>query len=155
MHETIGINRINRNQYIRPLVVSIGMTELGEILLLILYGIILFPDGSVIHKALWTLIFCGIGMGATLGAFINIFVVDRFNGLKAIVATTALSLIILGIACNLLCLNLDRHFHYFGGSSNPYLFSFGGVLGSIIGGIAVGIVLFTQKGNEYLEKLGI
>ncbi|MHC4587517.1 MAG: hypothetical protein ACYS3N_23570 [Planctomycetota bacterium] len=131
------------------------MTEFGELLLLILFGIILFPDGSMLHKALWTLVFCGIGMGATLGAFINILVVDRFHGMKAIFTTTALSLIILGIACNLLCLNLDKHFHYFGGSSNPYLFSFGSVFGSVIGGLIAGTILFTEKGNKYLERLGI
>ena len=131
------------------------MTELGEIFLLILYGLILFPDGSLIHKVLWTLVFCGIGMGATLGAFISFFVVDRFNGTKAIFITTLLSLTILGVACNLLCLSLDHHFQYFGGTSDPYLFFSGGVLGSVIGGIAVGAILFTPKGNEYLEKIGI
>ena len=120
-----------------------------------MYGIILFPEGNLILKALWTLVFCGIGMGATLGAFINILIVDRFHGMKAIFYTSALSIIILGIACNLLCLNLDGYFHYFGGSSNPYLFSFGSVFGSVIGGSILGMILFTEKGNKYLEKIGI
>ena len=155
-HEkAIGIDRKTRSRYIRPIIVSIAMTEIGEIFLLILYGIILFPEGSIIHKILWTLVFCGIGMGATLSATINIMIIDRFNGKKAIVLTTALSLIILGVACNYLCLNLDRHFHYFGGSSYPHLFTFGSIAGSIVGGIIVGVMLFTKAGNKHLQKVGI
>jgi hypothetical protein len=155
MQDSITIDRVVRKTFIRPLVVSIRITELGELLLLILYGVILFPEGSLIHKILWTLVFCGIGIGATLGACINILIVGRFNGVKAILLTTVASLIVLAIACNLLCLNLDRHFHYFGGTSNPFLFSLDGVFGSIIGGIVVGALLFTQKGNRHLEGLGI
>jgi hypothetical protein len=131
------------------------MTEIGEIFLLILYGLILFPDGSILYKVLWTLVFCGIGMGATLGAFVNILIIDRFDGIKAICLTTTLSFIVIGFACNLLCLNLDRHFHYFGGASNPHLFSFGSIIGSIVGGLVVGGLLFTETGNEYLKKIGI
>jgi hypothetical protein len=155
MHESIRVSPVQRNQYIRPLVVSIAMTELGELFLLILYGVILFPEGSLANKILWTLVFCGIGMGATLGAFVNILVVNRYQGIKAILVTTMLSFIILGIACGLLCLNLDRHFHYFGATSDPYIFATGSVIGSIIGGLAVGIALFTQRGNDFLEKLRI
>lgn len=78
------------------------MTEIGELFLLVLFGIIFFPDGSIFHKILWTLLFCGIGMGATLGGLINILIIDRFDGIKAIGYTAALSFIILGVACNLL-----------------------------------------------------
>lgn len=147
--------QIERQKYIRPLVISIGVTEIGEFLILTLYGILLFPEGSIIYKILWTLVFCGIGMGATLGAFINIFIVERLNGLKAIISTTGLSVILLGVACNFLCLNLDKHFQFFGASSNPYIFSIGGIIGSIISGLVIGVLLFTNDGNKFLEKLGI
>ena len=155
MDQTISERPNNRNRYIRPIVVSIAVTEFGELLLLILYGVILFPEGSLVHKILWTLVFCGVGMGATLGAFINLFVVDRYQGINAISVTVLSSFILLGVACNLLCLNLDGHFHYFGGTSDPYIFATGGVLGSLVGGLAIGILLFTQAGNMFVEKFGI
>jgi len=140
-----------RKRYIRPLVVSVAMTEIGEALLLIGYGLILFPGGNLLSKVVWTLLFCGIGMGASLGAAISVFVVDKFDGIKGVIVTTALSFAMLGIACDLLCLNLDRQFHFFGGTSNPNLFIWGSIVGSIVGGLTVGILIFTRKGNELLE----
>lgn len=155
MQNAIKTDRIVRNRYIRPLVVSILVIEMGELFLLIFYGMVLFPEGNMFHKVLWTLVFCGIGMGATVGALTSIFVVDRFDGITAVLMTTLASFLILGIACNWLCLNLDMHFHYFGASTNPYLFSSGSVIGSIIAGLVIGGLLFTEKGNGILERLGM
>lgn len=39
---------------------------LGEAFLLVVWGLILFPEGSLLNKILWTIGFCGILM-STLG----------------------------------------------------------------------------------------
>jgi hypothetical protein len=109
----------------------------------------------MIYKILWTLGFCGIGMGATLGTSINLFIIGRYSGLKAILLTTLLAFLIMGVACDLLCLNLDLHFNYFGAQTNPLLFSAGGMLGSLIAGAGIGGLLFSKTGQSIMERLGI
>ena len=145
----------SRKVYIRPLIASLFFAVAGEFLLLVIYGIILFPEGNLLYKALWTILFCGIGMGATLGAGINLFIVGRYSGTKAILSTILLTFLTMGIACDLLCLNLDLHFNYFGAQTNPVLFSAGGVLGSLIGGAGIGGLLFSETGRSILDRIGL
>lgn len=144
-----------RNTYIRPLKVSLGFSVIGEFLFLIIYGIILFPNGNLIFKVLWALIFCGIGMGATLGAGINLYIVGRHTGHKAIWLTSLLSFLILGVACDLLCLNLDLRFNYFGAQTSSLLFAAGGIFGSLIAGVGIGGLLFSKTGQSIMEQIGI
>jgi hypothetical protein len=144
-----------RKMYIRPLIISLFFAIVGELSLLVIYGIILFPEGNLMYKVLWTLGFCGIGMGATLGAGINLFVMGRYAGPKAILLTILLSFLIMGVACDLLCLNLDLHFNYFGAQASPLLFSSGGVLGSLIAGAGIGGLLFSETGRSILERIGL
>ena len=144
-----------RKMYIRPLIISLFFAIVGELSLLVIYGIILFPEGNLMYKVLWTLGYCGIGMGATLGAGINLFVMGRYAGPKAILLTILLSFLIMGVACDLLCLNLDLHFNYFGAQASPLLFSSGGVLGSLIAGAGIGGLLFSETGRSILERIGL
>ena len=144
-----------RKMLLRPLIISLFFAVAGELLLLVIYGIILFPEGNLFYKVLWTIGFCGIGMGATLGAGINLFVMGRYAGPKAILLTILLSFLIMGVACDLLCLNLDLHFNYFGAQASPLLFSAGGVLGSILAGAGIGGLLFTETGRSILERIGL
>ena len=144
-----------RSHYIRPLIVATIFTWVAEVFLLLYYGIYLSDEGSLVAKAIWTLGFCGIGMGLSLGGLIDIFVVDRFSGTLAIWLTTILMVLTLGIACNWLCMNLDRHFKYFGGAENPYLHFLPSFVASIIGGWLLGWLLFSSKGQAILERLGL
>lgn len=144
-----------RKMFIQPLIVSLGFSVIGEFILLIIYGIILFPGGNMIYKFLWTVVFCGIGMGATLGTGINLFVIGRYSRLKATLLTILLAVVVMGVACDLLCLNLDRQFHYFGAQTNPLLFSFGGIFGSLLAGTGIGGVLFSKAGQSLMAKIGI
>ena len=150
-----GLAEDTRKMFIRPLTISLFFSVVGEFLLFVIYGVILFPEGNMIYKLLWTLVFCGIGMGATLGAGINLYIVGRHTGHKAILLTILLSFLILGVACDLLCLNLDLHFNYFGAQTSPLLFSAGGILGSFIAGAGIGGLLFFQTGQTILERIGL
>lgn len=92
-----------RSYCIRPILVALILTITSEAFLLIYYGIIMFHEGNLLYEFLWTIIFCGIGMGATLGALTVVLVAVKYTGLKAIISTTVLSTMLLGIGCNVMC----------------------------------------------------
>lgn len=92
-------------------------------------------------------------MGAVLGVLVDVWVVNRLADISAVIATTALSTGLLGIACNLLCLNLDHTFHYFGGAENTLLFFTNGLVMAAIGGAIAGILIFTPQGKTLLNRI--
>ena len=115
----------------------------------------LFPQGNLLYKILWTIVFCGIGMGATVGVLVDLFIIDKYIGIKAIIFTILLTFATLEIVCNLLCLQLDLHFNYFGAEANSILFLTGSIAGSVIAGLVVALLLFSEKGNIILHKFGV
>ena len=139
--------------YTRPMIVSLAVCIFGELLLFIIYGVVLFPQDNLIYKFLWTVI-CGIGMGATFGAFVNLFIIDKYIRIKAITLTILLTLATLGIICNRLCFQLDLHFHYFGAETNPILFNSGSIAESMVAGLVIALLLFSVKGDMVFHELG-
>ena len=139
--------------YTRPMIVSLAVCIFGELLLFIIYGVVLFPQGNHLYKFLWTVI-CGIGMGVTVGAFVNLFIIDKYIGIKAITLTILLTLATLGIICNRLCFQLDLHFHYFGAETNPILYNSGSIAESMVAGLVIALLLFSEKGDMVFHKLG-
>lgn len=73
---------------------------------------------------------------------------------RAVGATAFVSPVILGMACDMVCLILDRHFGYFNGAENSVLFVSGRILTAALGGMLVGVLLFTDRGHELLDRLG-
>jgi len=142
-----------RSRYLRPLWLVTALTVSAELIIFLIWGVWLYPDGNLLYKFLWAVVFCGIGMGAVVGMMLNMIVVDRWQGWKAIAATTAISIVVLGVICDTLCLSLDNVFGYFGGAENPALFLGNGLIMSAIGGLVVGYLLFTQKGEAWLDKV--
>ena len=145
----------SRTKYIRPIIVSVALSVIGEFGLFVSFGLILFPEGSWLLKLLWTVVFCGLGMGAVLGGFINLFIIDRFDGKKAIWLCTVASLVIIGTLCDLLCYYLDLEFNYFGGGSNGFLFHASSWLLAALGGYLAGWLLFSDRGNSMLKRMKI
>lgn len=144
-----------RRQYLRPLWLGILFATAGEFLIFLVFGLLLNGPGSWVTKLVWTVGFCGIGMGSTIGAFVDLLIVGRWSGVRAIAATCALSTAILGIACNVLCWRLDVGLHYFGGAEHPTIFLVNGVLASGIAGVALGALLFTDAGRGWLDRRGL
>lgn len=138
----------SRSTLLRPIKLSILFSVAGEFVILVVWGMILFPDGSWLHKLLWTLLFCGVGMGSAVGAVVSILIVGRLRGVAAIAATMAASIALLGVACNLLCLALDERFHYFGGDSHGQMFIWNGIAMAALGGLLVGWLCFTERGTK-------
>ena len=141
-----------RQRYLRPITLCVIAASFFELLIFVIFGLWLFPEGNILNKFLWSVVFCGVGMGSATGWLISVLVVDRLQGIKAIGVTALISLLVLGIACNLLCLGLDQHFNYFGSHEMPLLFWLNGIVMSALGGVIVGWLLFTQTGLRYLDK---
>lgn len=140
---------------LRPLKLSILISVAGELLLFIVWGLFLFPEGNIIHKLLWTVVFCGIGMGSSLGAIYIYLVHGQFWGWKAVMLCGIISTIVLGLFCNILCFKLDIHFNYFGGADAPALFIWSGVILSTVGGLLVGWLAYTKEGNRILAQVDL
>lgn len=115
----------------------------------------MYPEGNIFYKIVWTLLFCGVGMGGALGSLINLLIVDRLVGQKAVWATVALSFVLLGVMCDGLCLNLDRIFNYFGGSAHSLEFVIVSMILSPVAGFLIGWLCFTAPGKQFLERAGL
>lgn len=153
---TPHIDSATRATFLRPIKVSTAFTMVAELLLLLYYGVYLGgEEGILLYKVLWTLGFCGLGMGLSVGAILDLFVVGRLRPAAAIAATTMTSVLTLGVACNSLCMVLDRHYRYFGGAEDPYLHFLPSFVASIAGGWLLGWLLFTPRGVSLLKGLGI
>ena len=140
-----------REHYIRPIKVTILMTLMAELGLFVIFGLLLFPQGNLLYKLIWTGVYCRIGMGAATGALIVLIVVGRFEGMRALLAgffTATLSL----LTCNVLCLIIDRHYNFFGGYEAPALFFWNGVVMIIPGSALLSWLLFTEQGNKVLDR---
>ena len=143
-----------RSTYLRPLWLSIALATSGELVIFVVWGLVLFPEGDPLTKFLWTVVFCGVGMGSAMGALTDLVVVERLDGIEAVVTVALMWAVPLGLGCDLLCFNLDRHyFRYFGGSDAPGLFIGSGVVMAAIGGVLVGLLCFTERGRRLLDHL--
>ncbi|MEZ2415000.1 hypothetical protein ACA086_08535 [Muriicola sp. E247] len=148
-------SNISANEILRPLKLSILFSILGEAVIFVVWGVLLYPEGNLLHKFLWTIVFCGFGMGAAIGSIIALFVVGKWKGVYAVIFCAELSGIVLGLFCNYLCFYLDMHFDYFGGKETPLLFVINGTVIATLGGALVGWLCFTEKGKRVLNKLNM
>ena len=130
---------------LRVLAVTVTTTLAGELLILLIFGVWLFPGGNLVVKAVWELGFCGIGMGLILATTIRWLVVGRFEGADAMAAIRLLSVTLLGVGCNTLCLAIDRQWNMFGGHDMPELWILSGLAMSLLGGTWIGWLLFGAR----------
>ena len=154
--DTSGKNEIPHDglqggRFLRPIIACTAASLLGEFFILLFFGVWLFPSDALSGKILWTLGFCGLGMGLVLGAVIGIFVYGQYEGRTGIAATTILAVLLLGFGCNALCFIIDRHFNHFGATDQPFLWFGSGLLLSTVGGFSVGLQLFTARGQQILN----
>ena len=142
-----------RQYYLRPMKLFI-LSSMGAELLFLLISIGFFSGfKDIFYKIVWTLFFCGIGMGATMGTLINIFITDQYFNSKAIFGSFVLGLIVFG-TCNVLCFRLDHHFDYYGAIKYPIFFLSKGFLAGILGSLMNGYLLFSANGQKLLIQMG-
>ncbi|CAF0780307.1 unnamed protein product [Adineta steineri] len=143
-----------RQYYLRPMKLFIG-SSIGAELIFLFISICFFSGfKDIFYKILWTLFFCGIGMGSTMGTLINIFITDRYFNSKAIFGTLILGLIVFG-TCNVLCFRLDHHFDYYGAIKYPVFFLSKGFVAGLLGSLINGYLLFNANGQKLLIKIGL
>lgn len=142
-----------RNLYLRPFLLYTLMSGAIELVLLII-SIFCFSGLHDIHiKFIWTMIFCTIGMGSSMGSLTNYFITDRYSGSTAVWMSAFLSSAVLS-ACNFLCFILANHFDYFGAIDHPWYFHLRYPL-IFLGGYENGKLLYTEAGFKKLTRLGI
>lgn len=142
-----------RNLYLRPFLLYTLMSGATE-LVLFLISIVVFSGLHDVHiKFVWTMVFCTIGMGSTMGSLTNYFITDRYSGSTAVWMSAFLSSIVLS-ACNFLCFILANHFDYFGAVDHPWYFHLRYPL-IFLGGYQNGKLLYTEAGFRKLTRLGI
>ncbi|CAF0737144.1 unnamed protein product [Adineta steineri] len=153
LSSTIISAQKRRQYYLRPMKLFIG-SSIGAELIFLFISICFFSGfKDIFYKILWTLFFCGIGMGSTMGTLINIFITDRYFNSKAIFGTLILGLIVFG-TCNVLCFRLDHHFDYYGAIKYPVFFLSKGFVAGLLGSLINGYLLFNANGQKLLIKMG-
>jgi len=145
MTKTIEIRRIRT-----ILGVAIAMTMLAEIIYFGVWGMMLFPAGNLFAKAAWTTV-CGVGMGAVIGAGVLLMVEGR-RAFTAFLLSAAIMFTV-GVACTVLCGQIDTTFNYFGGHSQPALFFMSGLVPAVLGGLFYGWVLYLPTGRAVFDRL--
>ncbi len=143
----------SRSDFVRPITVAITLTLLGEILLFLIWGVHLFPTGVLWHKAVWTAT-CGLAMGATIGALVNLVVVGRMRGKTAAFWSGLLYFSVLAL-CTFLCFEIDLATgSHFGAREAPLLFIAGGLVPALATSFVYAWLLFAETGTSVLSKFG-
>ncbi len=135
--------------YARALKLTLLFSILGEAVIFLVWGLYLFPDGSWFNKFMWTIVYCGLGMGGAFGAVLVLGFFGRVDGLLAVVLSALVATLMLGLICNILCLRLDMIFNYFGARGSGGLFLSNGLVMSAAGGAILGWLIFTERGRNY------
>jgi hypothetical protein len=146
--------RHSRKLYLRPLYIATAFSWFGELGLFLYYGVYANDTGHYLEKLIWTLGFCGIGMGMTLGGLIDLLLVGRVGPKAGIIGCVVLAVVTTGFACNWLCYHLNRELDYFGQAGAPAMsFLMPGLLVSPFAGWFLGWACFTEGGDRFLSKL--
>lgn len=144
---------VTRSDFARPITVAITFTLFGEVLIFFLWGAHLFPNGALLPKAIWTGT-CGLAMGATIGALVNVVVTGRMDGIKAAFWSGLLYFGVLAL-CTFLCFQIDRATgSNFGAREAPLLFVAGGLIPAFASSPLYSWLLFSMTGRHLLSRLG-
>lgn len=136
-----------------PVLFSAALSTLSELALITLFGPILFPEGDLLAGLIWFVLVCGLGGGALLGVLLRSFVVGQLRGSGAVAMTSALSALVLGVGCSLLCWEVNSVAGFMGEGVNRGLFFANGIILSWVGGYMLGWLMFTPKGGDFLKNL--
>lgn len=143
----------NTREQIRPVKLALIFTVTGEAAYFLVWGLWLFPNGSVFGKLAWTTT-CAVAMAVMIGVAVITLVLDHLDGFAALVSSAILYILVLSI-CTLICYAIDNRFDYFGGASAPTLFVLAGIIPATLSAIPFAWLLFTPKGKWTLDQLGL
>ncbi|MBB3066063.1 hypothetical protein [Limibacillus halophilus] len=144
---------MTRQDTIRPLLLATAMTLGAEAVYLVVWGLLLFPEGSIAAKFAWAAI-CGLGMGMTIGGLTLVMVSGRLEGGRAFIWSVAIFSLV-GVICTLLCATLDAKLALFGGPKWQGLFLVSGILPAIFAGFFYAWSLWRPAGRLFLLRFGL
>lgn len=144
---------VTRSDFTRPIVVAVMLTLSGEILIFLLWSVVFFPSGVLLHKAAWAGT-CGIAMGATIGALVNVVVTGRMDGRRAMLWNGSLYFIVLAL-CTFLCFRIDMATGgHFGAREAPLLFIAGGLVPALGSSPVYSWLLVSKTVAKFLSRIG-
>ncbi len=144
---------LQRSDYLRLVRVAVGLTVAVEVFYLIVWGVILFPEGPFLSKLVW-ITTCGVAMGSVIAVLTIAFVVGRLDGKAAMFASAGIVFAV-GTFCTFLCSRIDVAMNLWGGAAQTTLFIWGGMIPALAGGLFYGWLLYTETGRSLLTRLGI
>lgn len=142
-----------RAVYLRPFLLFWLSSFIFEVTMLLISIFVFSGFRDFFPRFMWTIFFCPLGMGGAMGGLVNFFIVDKHYGSRAVHFCAIMSLLVLG-TCNDLCYNLDLVFGWFGAHNHFWWWQ--GRYPLIYGvGFGMGKLLFTDRGQETLSRLGV
>lgn len=142
-----------RRHYVRPLVLAAMFTVVGETMVVVLWGFILYPGGGILSKLLLAAA-SAIVMAVAIGLMVGFIVGGRFKGPVAAVASSLCYTIVL-VAGILISYKIDMATDLFGVRRDPTLFVLTGVLPAISSAPLYGWLLHGELGKDLLARLGL
>jgi hypothetical protein len=137
------IRAISRYRVNLVLGFAILMTTAAELVYLVVFGMLLFPEGSWLGKLVWTLT-CGLAIGAVIGVGTLLWA-EPYFGHRGAFLRAAVVVFIAGGYCTWLCSRIDAQLSYFGGAEHSTQFILSGVIPAFFGGLLYGWVLYGTR----------
>ena len=144
---------LKRSDFVRPIAAAVLFTLIGEILIFLIWGIALFPAGALWRKLAWTMT-CGLAMGATIGALVNVFVTGRLRSYPAAVTAGTIYFSVLAF-CTVFCYQIDLSVDFFGAREASVLFILGGLIPAFVTSIVYVWLLYSAPGQAMLGRVGL
>jgi hypothetical protein len=127
-------------------------TLVGEGLILVMWGLVLFPEGALGPNLVWTAT-GGVAMGGVIGALVNVLVIGRWVGRPAAIASALMYVAVLSY-CALLCYRIDVTMGLFGARTHPGLFLNAGLLAALVTSVPYAWLLCSARGQRLLTTWG-
>jgi hypothetical protein len=139
--------------YIRPLALAAVFTVPGQAMMFVFWGIVLYPDGDMAAKLLWTAA-SGVGMAVAIGLMVGFIVGGRYEGAIAGVISSFCYATVL-IAAILISYKIDVALDMFGVRRDPKLFVLTGVVPTLLTTPLYGWLLHSDFGKSLLARIGL
>lgn len=143
----------DRLQFTRPLILALLFSTAIECINFLLFGVILGAEEYLSTSFLWTVGIGGVAMGALLGVLLDLLVVGQLADNEARKVTVFLSVLTLGAVSKVAAIYIQPISHAIGYAQWPIAYFTFGLISAIVVGVALGSMLFTDKGRQWLTRI--
>ena len=139
--------------YIRPLALAAVFTVPGEAMLFVFWAMVLYPDGDMVAKLLWTAA-SGVGTAVAIGLMVGFVVGGRYEGTIAGIISSFCYATVL-VAAILISYEVDVALDVFGVRRDPMRFVLTGVVPTFLTAPLYGWLLHGNAGKALLSRIGL